>query len=155
MNRRRLDFQSFDEVLTDVQNLYSLGYEKIGQWSLAENLEHLRRTMESATEPRSFGVPAPIRFLLRLVILPKILKGRRMKSGLQTASGLIPEADRPSSASMDDETERKRFVEAVNTFRNHQGEYLPNPAFGRISRSQWEQLQLVHCSHHLSFLVPK
>ncbi|MCP4512885.1 MAG: DUF1569 domain-containing protein [Fuerstiella sp.] len=31
----------------------------------------------------------------------------------------------------------------------------PSPFFGKLTRQQWLQLHLGHCSHHLGFLVPK
>jgi hypothetical protein len=44
---------------------------------------------------------------------------------------------------------------AVERFIAHTGPVKPSPLFGAMTRETAEQIQRVHCAHHLSFLVPK
>lgn len=43
---------------------------------------------------------------------------------------------------------------AVRQFADHQGEYLPSPVFGKMSREEARQLHLIHAAHHFGFLIP-
>jgi len=44
---------------------------------------------------------------------------------------------------------------AVRKFQAHAGDVYPSPLFGTMTKDECTRLQLVHCAHHLSFLVPK
>jgi hypothetical protein len=45
--------------------------------------------------------------------------------------------------------------EGVERLKAHTGAIIPSPFFGPMSKDECVGLQLVHCAHHLSFLVPK
>ena len=152
MERRKLNFTTFEDILSDVDMIHEKGYVKLGKWDLAQNLEHIRLTMESATQQKNFGIPPFIRWILRKTFLKSLLTTRRMKSGFQTSKLLLP---KPGAEDKEHEAkEISAFKDAVSNFSEHQGEYLPNPAFGTLSRKEWQEVQKIHCAHHLSFLVP-
>jgi hypothetical protein len=71
-----------------------------------------------------------------------------MPSGRMTLAETIP-------APGDDATGIERLRRAVARFRDHVGRFHASPLFGELDRATWEQLQLVHCAHHLSFLLPR
>ena len=47
-----------------------------------------------------------------------------------------------------------RFRAEVEAFLAHAEPYHPHPAFDRIDRESYDDLMLLHASHHLGFLVP-
>jgi hypothetical protein len=47
------------------------------------------------------------------------------------------------------------FQHAANRFDEHQGPIQPSPLFGAMDKATALRIQLVHCAHHLSFLVPR
>jgi hypothetical protein len=48
-----------------------------------------------------------------------------------------------------------RLKETIERLRTHQGELHASPFFGYLTPDQWRRLHLIHCAHHLGFLVPK
>jgi hypothetical protein len=49
----------------------------------------------------------------------------------------------------------ERFKQAIERLRAHPGELHPSPFFGYLTPQQWRDLHLIHCAHHLGFLLPK
>jgi len=62
----KLEFESLPEVVTYVDMLRMGGYQKLGNWSLAEILDHLRFPILAATRPTDFKAPFPVRVIARL-----------------------------------------------------------------------------------------
>jgi hypothetical protein len=43
----------------------------------------------------------------------------------------------------------------MDRLRTHQGEMHASPFFGYLTPQQWRDLHLIHCAHHLGYLIPK
>lgn len=153
--RRELDFRSFDEVVRDIETLRAKGYEQAGKWNLAQVCGHLEMWMTFPLDgfPRTGPVMKGILWLLRNVmgksVRRKILASGKMPPRGQTLKGTIP------PASQDESTAVGILLGTIKRFERHEGEYYPSPLFGRMNRDEWTRLQLVHCAHHLSHLVPR
>jgi hypothetical protein len=61
----------------------------------------------------------------------------------------------PRPDDMPDPEAVKKLVATVDRFKRHQGPFHASPLFGVLDRETLEKLQLIHCAHHLSFLVPE
>jgi hypothetical protein len=48
-----------------------------------------------------------------------------------------------------------RLRESAERLKAHAGPIVPSPLFGAMTKDEAVRLQLAHCSHHLSFLVPR
>lgn len=148
MAKRELKFNSLDEVLADIDQLHSRGYEKAGQWDLAQICWHLSVFVRGAVEGFELQAPWIIRVLLGRRMLKKILSGQVMKEGIE-----IPDVFRPGEE-LDEAAEIATFKELIERFKK--AEVLhPSGFFGKLTRDQWTQLTLHHCGHHLGFLVAK
>ena len=55
---------------------------------------------------------------------------------------------------LDDQAEAENLRQAIAYFQSSPGPVIPHRIFGPLSREEWEQLQLIHCAHHLSFAIP-
>jgi len=155
LKRRELDFRSFDEIIADVERLRTNGYDKAGAWDLAQCCGHLSAWMNFAVDgvPKA---PPPIRLMLWMLrhtvgkkALRSIITTRKMKTGAPTFNQTVP------TAGADADEAVQGLKQSIVRFRGHPGEYRPSPLFGELTREQATQLQLVHCAHHLSFLVPR
>jgi hypothetical protein len=153
--RRALDLRDFDSVLAEVESLRSLGYNPAGKWNLAQTLDHLADWM-------NFGLdgyppqPAPVRFvlfLLRSTVGPgqlrKVLATRVLPAGGPTMPQTVPPPDRDANQAVE------RFRRTIERIRNNPGPFQPSPLFGPLDPETYRQLHLIHCSHHLGFLLPK
>jgi hypothetical protein len=152
MPRRPLDFRSFDEVRTDVAHLATGPYTKCGTWDLATTCDHLVKGMEIGLEGRPVSLPRFAKLLAPLagpLVFKRILKKRAMPSGVAAPPEFVPAhgcACEEAVARLDATTRRaEAFAGPMNR----------HPFFGPITPEQWKELMLIHCAHHLSFLVPQ
>jgi hypothetical protein len=153
--RRQLVFHDLDEAVRDAESLLAMGYERAGNWDLAQLCSHLaewvRYPMDGFPPAPWFVRPA---FWLMRVTMGKGM-GRRMvesgtmKAGLPTAPASVFPAGGDAGPAV--ETYRK----TVERWKGHTGTLYPSPLFGAQPREQWDRMQLVHAAHHLSFLIPK
>ena len=153
--RRELDFGDLDAVDSDLKSLQARGYLQVGRWDLAQVCGHLGEWMRFPLDgfPKP---PIPVRLMLwsmRLTVgrrlLRKTLQARSMPSGGHTLPETVPPpgGDEPAAV--------ERFRQVLRRFRAHDGRFHPSPLFGEMDRETLTQLQLIHCAHHLSFLVPR
>jgi hypothetical protein len=152
--RRELRFDSLDDVVRDAEALLAKGYDKAGNWDLAQVCGHLADwlTYPVAGFPKA---PLPIRVMLRLV---RATLGRKMfekylREGMPAGKPTMPQSVHPAGG--DPVAAVAPLREAARTFQAHPGEYLPSPLFGRLDRGDATRLQLAHAAHHLSFLIPR
>ena len=155
VSRRTLRFAGLDAIVQDAETLLAKGYEKAGNWDLAQCCHHLAEWMRYPVEgfPKA---PLPIRGMLwmaRKTVGPKklqaYLKDGSFPPGKPTAPQTVQAAGGDAKAAIEN---MKRSVERLKA---HTGAIIPSPFFGPMSKDQCVRLQLVHCAHHLSFLVLK
>jgi hypothetical protein len=48
-----------------------------------------------------------------------------------------------------------RLKDTAERYKAHAGAIHPSPLFGPLTKDEALAMQLVHCGHHLSFLVPR
>lgn len=125
------------------------GYSKSGQWDLGQICDHLNFFMSGSLDGHQFRVPWLIKTLFGRLVLKRILKHRRMKSGVMTPQKALPAPGGDEAAAV---TSLKQTIERV---LSHKGEFIPSPFFGYLTPQQWHDLNLIHAAHHLGFLQPK
>lgn len=147
--RRRLRFASLAGVLPEVERLSVMPYRRVGQWNLAQICAHLAGAFELSMN--GFGKPAPrgMRALAGKLILRVVLFSHRIPTGRPLAQEHIPPAETDPVEAI------SRLRAAIGRFAAHTGPLAMHPLFGRMSAEKWTAFHLVHCGHHLSFLVPE
>jgi hypothetical protein len=154
LQRRTLNFRSLDEAVTDAERLHQSGYDKVGNWDLAQVCFHLSEWMRFPLDgyPKTPLVIAPIMWLMRKTAGRKILEKTLTKGfepGGHTLNQTLPAPGGDEAAAV------ARLRQTVERFGKHNGPYHPSPLFGQMTRDEWTRLNLAHCAHHLSFLIPK
>ncbi len=146
---RDLQFDSLRSAADEVQSLLESGYERCGNWSLAQVCRHLCLVQDPSIDgyPKWISLFAFLRPVMRCVLLPRLLAGNSPK-GIPTARAFVPPQE------LNDATEALKFLESVARFQSYQGEFVPHPAFGRLNREQLELIHAAHAAHHLRFLKP-
>jgi len=137
----------------DAEALLTKGYDRAGNWDLAQVCGHVANWMTYPVEgfPKS---PAPIRAMLWLL---KKTVGRAkfekyLAEGMPAGKPTMPES--VPTAGGDHAAAVAKLKQAVEKFKAADGVY-PSPLFGPMTKDEATRLQLVHAAHHLSFLVPK
>lgn len=143
--RRKLIFNAPDDVAAEVKRLREGGYEKAGQWNLAQVSYHCEKLLsQSMTGTAAETTPEQT---ARRPILEKMLATNAIPDGIISPEPAAPPADTSDSA-IDD------FLTTLNTFKAFKGPFAPHRLFGNISAEERRRHQMIHCAHHLSYLVP-
>jgi Protein of unknown function (DUF1569) len=153
--RRPLRFNDLDEVVRDAEGLLAKGYDKAGNWDLAQVCGHLAEWLRFPVEgfPKA---PAPIRAVFW--VLRKTMGRKKLLTYISTGSfpagkPTMPETVPPPGGDPRAAVEKLRG--AAGRLKAHTGPIVPSPLFGPMTKDEAVRMQLVHCAHHLSFLVPK
>jgi hypothetical protein len=149
--RMDLDFRSWEELKGEVDRLHRTGYERAGNWSLAEALDHLGAGLRAAVTDFPHRMPWIVRKIARGFVFPGIIRRRRMTPGLKVPSWWLP----AQRTNWDDGEAVAKFHREIDTFLQHVGPTHDHPIFGKLDAKEWEELILIHSAHHLSFLVPR
>lgn len=154
VERRKLTFASLDEVVADAEKLLVGGYDRAGNWDLAQVAGHLANWLSYPVEgfPKVPLLLRPVAWLLRATA------GRRMRdsilaSGFAPGTRTVPETVPPPGG--DPAEAVAKLKRAAEQLKAHTGPIHPSPLFGRMDKDTAVRLQLRHCEHHLSFLIPK
>lgn len=152
--RRALSFDTLAAAVRDAEHLLAVGYDRAGKWDLAQCLDHLAAWLTYPVD----GFPRVPLLLRPAFAVVRATMGRRMlntylRDGMPAGKPTMPQSVTPPGDSPAAALER--FKGAAERFRAHGGDYLPSPLFGPLTRDEALKVQLAHCAHHLSFLVPK
>jgi hypothetical protein len=151
MDRRSLDFRSFEEVAADVDALAAGPYTRCGNWDLATTCDHLAKTFESGLDNKPVTFPFFIRVVAPIfgpLIFKRVLRTRRFPTGVSAPRTLAPDHTCECAEAV------ARLKAAMNRASNFQGPLSRHPIFGRATVEQWKDAMMIHCAHHLSFLRP-
>jgi hypothetical protein len=154
--RRDLIYANWDAVLLDLKQL-SAGCTAHGKWDYVQTVKHLDDWLRFPMDgfPKAPLPIAAAMWCLRKtrgpIMLQKIIKEGRMKSGVPTVPQTVHNKD-PHKAAIDGAT--AQLLHTITRFQNHTGPIHESPVFGPMGKSTAEQLQWVHFSHHLSWLRP-
>ena len=154
--RRSLELHDLDAVVREARLLDQAGYIQVGKWNLAQTCLHLEDWLRYAVD----GYPKPplpvalIMSVMRLTmgrsLLRKTLATRTLPANAPTAPHTVHAAGEAS-----DTAAVEKLAQTIQRFQAHTGPYHPSPLFGPLDHDTALQLQIVHCAHHLSFLIPR
>jgi len=147
--RRHLDFQTWPDLLADIDHLRQAHYDRAGNWDLSQILDHVGEGLRTALHGIDHQAAWIIRRFIGPLILKRILSQRRMKTGIKVPQWWLPGPSHDESAAVD------QFRAQVSAFQGMTSTPFPHPFFGPLTKQQWNDLVLVHAAHHLSFLIPR
>ncbi len=147
--RRRLRFETLDEVLAEARCLATQPTQHLGNWNLAQVCQHLGIAMHQCVHgTRPFQVPLKLRFFGRLV------RRKLLRDGLPSGFRLPPEGARvlvPALVLCDEGLATlERGLATLRESRHR----VAHPVFGAMNVAQWDLFHLRHAEMHLSFIVP-
>lgn len=144
---RQLQFNNLEAAVDDARQLLASGYVRHGNWSLGQLCRHLVLVQDPSVDgyPIWMSLFAPLRPLVRRMLLPKVLSGDSPR-GIRTAPIFVPPDD------LEDATEVEAFAASVARLLNHSGNFAPHPGFGRLPREKILEIHTAHAAHHLRHL---
>jgi hypothetical protein len=147
--RADLRFNSYDQLLTDVQTLHTAGWEKSGQWSLAMICDHLAKWIDGMFDQRLPHVPKPFQWIARFVMHRMARKNKYTALPIHAPASLKPVAE------ISEPTAIANLTAAIARLQQLSGPIVETHPFGPIPAEDFRGLTLLHAAHHLAFLKPK
>jgi hypothetical protein len=151
MQRRKLTFATTADVRRDLLHLAAGPYQRMGKWSLGQVCEHMRAAIDMSMD----GYPIRLGWHLRMlapVMRWIFFRVKSMPAGLKGPEVLMPAAAEHVDAH--DREQVQLLLATLDRYDAFSEELKSSPLFGRLSRSQWDRLHLIHAAHHFSFVVP-
>ena len=145
--RRKLNYQSFDELLADADRLSSGNLKTLGNWSPGQIFQHLANAFNGSID----GFPDCFPWFIRTMgrIFKKKLIGGPMPAGFnmpdKLAKAMMPE---PTST----EVGLANLHAAVSRLMQ-EPRRAAHPVFGEVTNAEWNSMHLKHASLHMSFLT--
>lgn len=147
--RRQLDFRSWGDVFADIDHLARTGYDRAGNWELSQIVDHVGEGLRTALRGTEHRAAWIIRKMIGPMILKRMLRQRGMKAGIKVPQWWLPGPAHDESAAV------AQFHSTVDAFQKMTSVPFPHPFFGALTKTQWNDLALIHAAHHLSFLLPR
>jgi hypothetical protein len=147
--RRELTFTSFDQVMPEVDRLLEGGYETVGNWSLGRICNHLASSLIFSVEGFPGRAPWLARKLFAPGVLRKLRKTNKLPEGVKVPDWALPKPG------LDDRAEAEALRAAIRVYTAHIGPMAPHPFFENLTRADSDWTNLLHCAHHLSFVLPR
>jgi Protein of unknown function (DUF1569) len=153
--RRDLKFRDLNEVVQDAEGLLKRGYDQLGNWDLSQISNHLANWLTYPVDgfPPMSAPIAIIMWMMRHTVGRKKLKSYLASGKFPPGKPTIPQTVFKPGGNEKEGVARLR--KAAKWLNDHAGDIYPSPLFGRMTKDEAVGMQLVHCAHHLSFLVPK
>jgi len=148
-NRRKLRYQDLDEFLADAERMRRGPVHTIGNWTLPQIFDHLARSMTASMDGMNVSFPAAARFILKF--RKKKILSSPMKPGFRCPRQ-VELALRPREG-LDADKSWADLRAAVSRFKTAPS-FADHPAFGKMTRDEWNQIALRHAELHMSFVVP-
>jgi hypothetical protein len=148
-NRRKLHFDTLNDIQNDVECLNQGQIKPLGNWSGGQVLKHLTIVMNGSIDGMGFSSPWWIRLLGRMVKRRILTKG--MSAGFQFRGEMAPTLTPPPTSWEDGVQEFRQAIQRLKT----EAKRLPSPFLGEMTREEWDQLHCRHAELHLSFLQPE
>jgi len=145
--RRKLDYQSFDELLADADRMSSGNVKTLGNWSPGQIFQHLANAFNGSIDGLPGGFPWFIRAMGR-IFKKKLISGP-MPAGVKMpdklAKAVMPE---PTST----EVGLANLHAAVSRLKQ-EPHRAAHPVFGEVTNEEWNSMHLKHANLHMSFLT--
>lgn len=154
LQRRTLVFTSLDDAVREAEQLQMRGYQRAGNWDLAQCCRHLALWMTYPIDgfPQFPLLLRPVAAAYRATLGPKQLR-RILDSGVWPPGG--PTDKRTIPAPGEDEAAAVAALrEAAERLQTYDGPLYPSPVFGPLDKGTLIKLHRLHTAHHLGYLIP-
>lgn len=149
-NRRKVSYQSYDALLADAEDLAGGEVTMLGNWTLAQVIDHLGRSFNASIDGIGFKLPWPMRVLGSLLFKHKMLNVEipsGFKIGKSSKAKFYPHDDVEIEGSLD------RLRKAIERCKTEPTRAF-HPLFGNLGADDWDKFSLRHAEMHMSFAVP-
>ncbi len=147
--RRKVHYESFDDLIADAERLSQGEVISLGNWSLGQTLKHLGAAMHGSIDGPAFNVPWYIK------VLGRVYLWRKLVYGPFPAGFILPRSARARIVFAEGTPEEgmKMLRSGIERLEN-EPQRIVHPVTGPLTREQWDRFHLTHAEMHMSFLLP-
>lgn len=142
--RRTVRYETLDDLLADAEQLATSDIRTLGNWSLGQILKHIAMALDSSIDGSDFRLPAPVRFLMTLLMKRKFLT-KALPPGFKSTKKFIPD----ETSTEDGLAALRKAVER----QEKESKRVPHPGFGTLTKQEWNDFNLRHAEMHMSFVI--
>ena len=147
--RREVRYESYEDFLTDAEQMAADGCQTLGNWSYGQILIHIARAFDTMIDGAPFKFPGPVQWFMRT-----FAKNRFLKNPLRPGFKLPKSAGHllPQETSVE---EGLAAVRAAIARLETTTERAPHGGFGTIPKEEHDQFAVRHAEMHMTFVVPR
>jgi hypothetical protein len=146
--RRKLHFESFDDLSSDIDRVAASPVLCLGNWSLGQICRHLALVMNQSIDGFEFRAPFPIG------LIAPLLKNRFLNKGFPAGAKFPTKAKKYLEPDPTDDAAGVSELRAAIARQQRETNRATSPFFGRMTLEEWTKLHMRHAELHLSFVVP-
>jgi len=147
--RRKLHFNSLDDILADVEQLAKAKeIRTLGNWSADQILKHVATLMNKSIDGFTTRPPWFVRLIVRLFFRSRFLH-KPMAAGFKLPAAAQAELVQPPTTLADGFNAIRAAIDRLKT----ETKRMPSPVLGEMTIEEWTQLHCRHSELHLSFLL--
>ena len=147
--RRKLHFNSLDDILNDAKTLAATGVMTSGGWSAGQIVGHITTFIHGAVDGLPFTLPLPARIFGRI--------GRRVFLAMGFPRGIKIPASVPATIRQPEdmtlEVAVERLTQAIQKAEQQRMTGI-SPLMGQLTHGQWVKFHCRHAELHFSFMRP-
>ena len=148
--RRKVHYDSYDDLLADAERLASGDARTVGNWTLGQIFKHLAQTLDSSIDGTDMKFPWLMKKIFLLFMNKEKMLNQTISPGFK-----IPkkgEAQFIPDPSVSTEEGLESLHAAIERCRTETSR-AEHPALGELTREEWDKLHLRHAELHMSFAV--
>jgi len=148
-NRRKVSYQSYDDLLADAEEMAHGVVQTLGNWSLGQIFKHLAVALEGSIDGLPFQAPFFVRMLSPF--LKKRFLTKPLPAGFQITKSARPTMDPNATISTAESLDALRY--AISRCQS-ETDRASHPVLGKLSKDDWDRFNRRHAEMHMSFVVP-
>jgi len=136
-----------DQMIARINNLHPNTPALWGKMNVAQMLAHCNVTYEMVYETKHPKPNAFLKWVLKLMIKPKVVNNTPYPKGGQTAPAFLVVDQK------DFEAEKKRLITYITKTQQLGAEHFEQKeshSFGKLTKEEWSNMFYKHLNHHLS-----
>ena len=143
--RRALRLETVEDIRNEAKRLASTEVKTLGNWNVAQILEHLTKSMRLM---RANDVDFKPNFFLKFMM--KFMKNKFLNKGLP--AGIQPDEKIFSLVAPSSDKETPVALEELAAFEADH-DFGPHPLLGKMTPQDHHNFNCRHCELHMSFVV--
>ncbi len=148
--RREVHYDSYAELLADAERLATGNGQTVGNWTLGQILQHLAQSVNSSIDGTDMKFPWLMKKIFRLIMNKEKMLNEPIRPGFKIPkkgeAQFIPD---PSVSAEEGLAALRAAIERCRTETSR----VEHPAFGELTREEWDKFHLRHAELHMSFAV--